>query len=87
MSLSKTADTQLIWRSGLRTSSARPKIGLPELEAEVEAHRRNEPERAEQWLHKVYTEIEDRFLRRGGMACHNDQWEHIGANDFSAVPS
>ena len=38
---------------------------IAELEAEVEAHRQ-QAERAEQWLHKVYTEIEDRFLRRGG---------------------
>jgi molecular chaperone GrpE (heat shock protein) len=33
------------------------------LEAEVESYR-NRAERAEQWLHKVYTEIEDRFLRQ-----------------------
>jgi hypothetical protein len=32
-------------------------------EAEVEAYRQ-QAERAEQWLHKVYTEIEDRFLDR-----------------------
>jgi hypothetical protein len=37
---------------------------IAELEAEVEASRQ-QAERAEQWLHKVYTEIEDRFLRRG----------------------
>jgi hypothetical protein len=36
---------------------------IAELEAEVEAHR-DRAERAEQWLHKVYTEIEDRFLRQ-----------------------
>ena len=36
---------------------------ISELEAEVAAYR-NEAERAEQWLHKVYTEIEDRFLRQ-----------------------
>jgi hypothetical protein len=35
---------------------------VAELEAEVEV-RRERAERAEQWLHKVYTEIEDRFLR------------------------
>ena len=34
---------------------------IAELEAEVEAYRQ-QAERAEQWLHKVYTEIEDRFL-------------------------
>ena len=36
---------------------------IAELEAEIEAYR-NRAERAEQWLHKVYTEIEDRFLRQ-----------------------
>ena len=36
---------------------------IAELEAEVEAYRQ-QAERAEQWLHKVYTEIEDRFLRQ-----------------------
>jgi hypothetical protein len=34
---------------------------IAELEAEVEAYRQ-QADRAEQWLHKVYTEIEDRFL-------------------------
>src|ERR1700757_995160 len=42
---------------------------IAELEAEVEAHRQ-QAERAEQWLHKVYTEIEDRFLRQGGVRRH-----------------
>jgi predicted ribosome quality control (RQC) complex YloA/Tae2 family protein len=37
---------------------------IAELEAEVEAYRQ-QAERAEQWLHAVYTEIEDRFLRKG----------------------
>ena len=36
---------------------------VADLEAEVEKHR-DRAERAEQWLHKVYTEIEDRFLRQ-----------------------
>ena len=36
---------------------------IAELEAEAEAYR-GRAERAEQWLHKVYTEIEDRFLRQ-----------------------
>jgi hypothetical protein len=31
------------------------------LEAEVAAHQER-ADRAEEWLHKVYTEIEDRFL-------------------------
>jgi hypothetical protein len=37
--------------------------GISELEAEVVAYQ-NQSERAEQWLHKVYTEIEDRFLQQ-----------------------
>ena len=41
--------------------AAEDRIG--ELEAEVTAHR-DQAERAEQWLHRVYTEIEDRFLRQ-----------------------
>jgi hypothetical protein len=36
---------------------------IAELEAEVEAYRQ-QAERAEQWLHMVYTEIEDRFFRK-----------------------
>src|SRR5262245_11570066 len=35
---------------------------IAELEAEVTAYQ-EQAERAEQWLHRVYTEIEDRFLR------------------------
>src|SRR6476646_7111855 len=38
---------------------------IAELEAEVAAYQER-AERAEQWLHRVYTEIEDRFLRQGG---------------------
>ena len=37
---------------------------IAELEAEVETYRQR-ADRAEQWLHKVYTEIEDRFLSEG----------------------
>ena len=36
---------------------------IAELEAEVVAYQ-DRAERAEQWLHKVYTEIEERFLRQ-----------------------
>ena len=36
---------------------------VAELEAEVSAYQER-AERAEQWLHRVYTEIEDRFLRQ-----------------------
>ena len=36
---------------------------IAELDAEITAYR-DRAERAEQWLHRVYTEIEDRFLRQ-----------------------
>jgi hypothetical protein len=36
---------------------------IAELESEVELYR-DKADRAEQWLHKVYTEIEERFLNR-----------------------
>jgi hypothetical protein len=36
---------------------------IAELEAEAEIYR-DKADRAELWLHKVYTEIEDRFLQR-----------------------
>jgi hypothetical protein len=36
---------------------------IAELEAEVDTYR-EKADRAEQWLHRVYTEIEDRFLRQ-----------------------
>jgi hypothetical protein len=36
---------------------------IADLEAEAEEHR-DRAGRAEQWLHKVYTEIEERFLRQ-----------------------
>jgi hypothetical protein len=36
---------------------------IAELEAEVTRYRER-AERAEQWLHRVYTEIEDRYLRQ-----------------------
>jgi predicted ribosome quality control (RQC) complex YloA/Tae2 family protein len=36
---------------------------IADLEAEAERHR-DRAERAEQWLHKVYSEIEERFLRQ-----------------------
>jgi hypothetical protein len=36
---------------------------IADLEGEVETHR-DRAERAEQWLHRVYTEIEDRFVRQ-----------------------
>jgi hypothetical protein len=42
----------------LRAAEAR----IAELEAEGQTYQER-AERAEQWLHRVYTEIEDRFLR------------------------
>ena len=36
---------------------------IAELEGEVDTYR-EKADRAEQWLHRVYTEIEDRFLRQ-----------------------
>jgi hypothetical protein len=36
---------------------------IADLEVEAESHR-DRAERAEQWLRKVYTEIEERFLRQ-----------------------
>ena len=36
---------------------------IAELEAEVGTYQQR-AERAERWLHKIYTEIEDRFLRQ-----------------------
>ena len=36
---------------------------IADLEAEANGHR-DRAERAEQWLHKVYSEIEERFLRQ-----------------------
>ena len=36
---------------------------VAELEAEVASYRER-ADRAEQWLHRVYTEIEERFLRQ-----------------------
>ena len=43
----------------LRAAEAR----INELEAEVGVYQ-DKADRAEQWLHRVYTEIEDRFLRQ-----------------------
>jgi predicted nucleic acid-binding Zn-ribbon protein len=36
---------------------------VAQLEAEIDAYRQK-AERAEQWLHTVYTEIENRFLKQ-----------------------
>jgi hypothetical protein len=55
------ASTNSSWIASL-TAFARPKIMFAELEAEVAAYP-DQADRAEQWLRKVYTEIEDRFLQ------------------------
>ena len=39
------------------------KLEINELEAEIGIYQ-EKADRAEQWLHRVYTEIEDRFLRQ-----------------------
>ena len=44
----------------LRAAEAR----IAELEAEGQTYQER-AERAEQWLHRVYSEIEDRFLKQG----------------------
>src|SRR5580692_11030975 len=44
----------------LRAAEAR----IAELEAEGQSYQ-DRAERAEQWLHRVYSEIEDRFLKNG----------------------
>jgi hypothetical protein len=36
---------------------------IAELEAEVRIYQER-TERAEQWLHKIYTEVEERFIKR-----------------------
>ena len=46
---------------GCRAARSRERIA--ELEAEVAAYQ-EQAERAEQWLHRVYSEIEQRFMRR-----------------------
>ena len=43
----------------LRTAEVR----IAELEAQAAAYQ-EQADRAERWLHRVYTEIEDRFLRQ-----------------------
>jgi hypothetical protein len=40
-----------------------PEDRIAELEAGVELYR-DKADRAEQWLHKVYTEIDERFIKR-----------------------
>jgi hypothetical protein len=53
-----------IRRKGSHTSFGQLRVELQSSKAEVEAYRQ-QADRAEQWLHKVSTEIEDRFLSEG----------------------
>ena len=50
-------------RHALETAQRAAEKRVTELEAEVATYQER-AERAEQWLHRVYTEIEDRFLRQ-----------------------
>jgi hypothetical protein len=58
-----TADTPWTMAQKLSHQLRAAEDRIAELEAEVAAHQ-DRAGRAEQWLHKVYTEIEDRFLRQ-----------------------
>ena len=51
------------WRRSFPISFERLKLEFNELEAEIGVYQ-EKADRAEQWLHRVYTEIEDRFLRQ-----------------------
>ena len=51
------------WLRRFPISFEQLKIGSPGSRAEVGMYQ-EKADRAEQWLHKVYTEIEDRFLRQ-----------------------
>jgi hypothetical protein len=61
----RTVNTRWTWLRSCLTSCqlVAAEQRITDLEAEVERHR-DRAERAEQWLHKVYTEIEERFLRQ-----------------------
>ena len=54
----------------LSHSFERPKLEVAGLEAQVRYYQ-DKTERSEQWLHKIYSEIEERFFRpednRGGV--------------------
>jgi hypothetical protein len=56
---------------------------VAELEAEVTAYQ-NRAERAEQWLHRVYTEIEDRFLQQKRQPSP-DEWRTATAPECAAI--
>ena len=52
-----------IWLRSFPISSGRTEDRIAELEAEIGAYQER-ADRAEEWLHRVYTDIEDRFLRQ-----------------------
>ena len=61
--LKKTAATHSIWLRSFRTNCG--PLRIASLSSRRRPRRmRDRADRAEQWLHKVYTEIEDRFLRQ-----------------------
>jgi molecular chaperone GrpE (heat shock protein) len=49
---------------------------IAELEADAHSYQER-AERAEQWLHKIYTDVEERFIRRPGEK-HRGVLESIG---------
>jgi predicted nucleic acid-binding Zn-ribbon protein len=57
----KTAEHALQTAQNLSDQLRAAEDRVAQLEAEVSAYQER-AERAEQWLHRVYTEIEDRFL-------------------------
>ena len=60
------ASTRSTWRRSFRISFARPETRTRKKRWESEGQSyREQAERAEQWLHRVYSEIEDRFLKQG----------------------
>jgi len=55
----------LILRNSLRHQLRAGEARIAELEAERQAYQQR-TERTEQWLHRIYTEIDDRFLKSDG---------------------
>ena len=58
----ETVDRRRRWRKDFLISYELPKIGLGAGSTEVTAYQ-DRAGRAEQWLHRIYTEAEERFLR------------------------
>ena len=67
MRLIKIGDTLWRWRRGSRKSFVRPRTRIAQLEDDLAAYR-DRAERAELWLDKIRTEIEQQFPRRGSNA-------------------